>query len=144
MKKQYKEYKTLDKDISEIIIYDQNMFLSPEYEIEFIEDINDLNLMEVKKHIIEKIDNGDFINLLEKLCKNRLMKIIPMLVLDEKEYEIYSLFYKSRETQAEIGKKIGVTRQSISKILKKINTKFDYACQNITIIITNRLCKANG
>ena len=57
MKKQYKEYKTLDKDISEIIIYDQNMFLSPEYEIEFIEDINDLNLMEVKKHIIEKIDN---------------------------------------------------------------------------------------
>ena len=80
MKKQYKEYKTLDKDISEIIIYDQNMIISPEYEIEFIEDINDLNLMEVKKHIIEKIDNGDFIKQLEKLCKNRLMKIIPMLV----------------------------------------------------------------
>ena len=60
------------------------------------------------------------------------MKIIPMLVLDEKEYEIYSLFYKNRETQSEIGKKIGVTRQSISKILKKINGKFDYASQNIT------------
>ena len=132
MKKQYKEYKTLDKDISDLIIYDDNMFLSPENEIEFIEDIDDLNLLELKKYIIEKIDNGDFINLLEELCRNRLMKIIPMLVLDEKEYEIYSLFYKNRETQSEIGKKIGVTRQSISKILKKINGKFDYASQNIT------------
>ena len=132
MKKQYKEYKTLDKDISDLIIYDDNMFLSPENEIEFIEDIDDLNLLELKKYIIEKIDIGDFINLLEKLCRNRLMKIIPMLVLDEKEYEIYSLFYKNRETQSEIGKKIGVTRQSISKILKKINGKFDYASQNIT------------
>ena len=48
------------------------------------------------------------------------------------KYEIYSLFYKNRETQSEIGKKIGVTRQSISKVLKKINGKFDYASQNIT------------
>lgn len=133
MKKQYKEYKTIDKDITDFILYDEKSF-NPLYEneIEFIEDIDELSVSKLKQYIIEKIDEGDFISLLEKLCRNRLLKIIPMLVLDEREYLIYDLFYNNMETQSEIGKKIGVTRQSINKIVKKINTKFDYASKNIT------------
>lgn len=133
MKKQYKEYKTIDKDITDFILCDEKNFnLLYEKEIEFIEDIDELSLSELKQYIIEKINEGDFISLLEKLCRNRLLKIIPMLVLDEREYLIYDLFYNNKETQSEIGKKIGVTRQSINKIVKKINTKFDYAVSNIT------------
>ena len=137
MKKQYKEYKVFDKDISEFILSDENSFTQNFNNIESIEDIYELSIIELKEYISSEIDGGNFIFLLEKLCRNRLMKIIPMLVLDEREYYVYDLFYKDCETQSEIGKKLGVTRQSINKIVKKINTKFDSATKNITNYYVN-------
>ena len=134
MKKQYKEYKVSDKDISEFVLADrQNFHFYENIDIEAIEDIYDLNITDLKKFINEKIEAGTFTDLLEKLCRNRLLKIIPMLVLDEKEFFVYDSFYKNRETQSEIGKKLGVTRQSVNKVVKKINDKFDYAGKNITL-----------
>ena len=134
MKKQYKEYKVFDKDISEFILSEQQNFYShEEIEIETIEDIYDLNIIDLKKFISEKIESGTFTDLLEKLCRNRLLGIIPMLVLDEREFLVYDSFYKNKETQGEIGKKLGVTRQSVNKVVKKINDKFDYAGKNITL-----------
>ena len=134
MKKQYKEYKVFDKDISEFILSEELSFYThEEIEIETIEDIYDLNITDLKKIINEKIEAGSFTDFLEKLCRNRLLKIIPMLVLDEKEFFVYDSFYKNKETQSEIGKKLGVTRQSVNKVVKKINDKFDYAGKNITL-----------
>ena len=134
MKKQYKEYKVFDKDISEFILSEELSFYThEEIEIETIEDIYDLNITDLKKIINEKIEAGSFTDFLEKLCRNRLLKIIPMLVLDEKEFFVYDSFYKNKETQSEIGKKLGVTRQSGNKGGKKINDKFDYAGKNITL-----------
>ena len=134
MKKQYKEYKVFDKDISEFMLSEELSFYThEEIEIETIEDIYDLNITDLKKIINEKIEAGSFTDFLEKLCRNRLLKIIPMLVLDEKEFFIYDSFYKNKETQSEIGKKLGVTRQSVNKVVKKINDKFDYAGKNITL-----------
>ena len=134
MKKQYKEYKVFDKDISEFVLSDELSFYThEEIEIEAIEDIYDLNITDLKKIINEKIEAGSFTDFLEKLCRNRLLKIIPMLVLDEKEFFVYDSFYKNKETQSEIGKKLGVTRQSVNKVVKKINDKFDYAGKNITL-----------
>ena len=134
MKKQYKEYKVFDKDISEFILPDeQNFYSYEEFKIETIEDIDDINIAELKEFLNEKIETGAFIDFLEKLCRNRLLKIIPMLVLDEKEFFVYDSFYKNKETQSEIGKKLGVTRQSVNKVVKKINDKFDYAGKNITL-----------
>ena len=134
MKKQYKEYKVFDKDISEFVLSDELSFYThEEIEIEAIEDIYDLNIIDLKNFINEKIETGAFTDFLEKLCRNRLLKIIPMLVLDEKEFFIYDSFYKNKETQSEIGKKLGVTRQSVNKVVKKINDKFDYAGKNITL-----------
>ena len=132
MKKQYKEYKVFDKDISEFVLSDELSFYThEEIEIEAIEDIYDLNITDLKKIINEKIEAGSFTDFLEKLCRNRLLKIIPMLVLDEKEFFVYDSFYKNKETQSEIGKKLGVTRQSVNKVVKKINVKFDIASENI-------------
>ena len=134
MKKQYKEYKVFDKDISEFILPDeQNFYSYEEFKIETIEDIDDINIADLKEFLNEKIETGAFIDFLEKLCRNRLLKIIPMLVLDEKEFFVYDSFYKNKETQSEIGKKLGVTRQSVNKVVKKINDKFDYAGKNITL-----------
>ena len=134
MKKQYKEYKVFDKDISEFILSEELSFYThEEIEIEAIEDIYDLNITDLKNIINEKIEAGSFTDFLEKLCRNRLLKIIPMLVLDEKEFFVYDSFYKNKETQSEIGKKLGVTRQSVNKVVKKINDKFDYAGKNITL-----------
>ena len=134
MKKQYKEYKVFDKDISEFILPDeQNFYSYEEFKIETIEDIDDLNITVLKEFLNEKIETGAFVDFLEKLCRNRLLKIIPMLVLDEKEFFVYDSFYKNKETQSEIGKKLGVTRQSVNKVVKKINDKFDYAGKNITL-----------
>ena len=134
MKKQYKEYKVFDKDISEFMLSEELSFYThEEIEIEAIEDIYDLNITDLKNIINEKIEAGSFTDFLEKLCRNRLLKIIPMLVLDEKEFFIYDSFYKNKETQSEIGKKLGVTRQSVNKVVKKINDKFDYAGKNITL-----------
>ena len=134
MKKQYKEYKVFDKDISEFILSEELSFYThEEIEIETIEDIYDLNITDLKKIINEKIEAGSFTDFLEKLCRNRLLKIIPMLVLDEKEFFVYDSFYKNKETQSEIGKKLGVTRQSVNKVVKKINDKFDYVGKNITL-----------
>ena len=134
MKKQYKEYKVFDKDISEFMLSEELSFYThEEIEIETIEDIYDLNITDLKKIINEKIEAGSFTDFLEKLCRNRLLKIIPMLVLDEKEFFVYDSFYKNKETQSEIGKKLGVTRQSVNKVVKKINDKFDYAGKNITL-----------
>ena len=134
MKKQYKEYKVFDKDISEFILPDgQNFHSYEEIKIETIEDIDDLNITVLKEFLNEKIETGAFVDFLEKLCRNRLLKIIPMLVLDEKEFFVYDSFYKNKETQSEIGKKLGVTRQSVNKVVKKINDKFDYAGKNITL-----------
>ena len=134
MKTQYKEYKVFDKDISEFTLPDkQNFYPCGEINIETIEDIYDLNITDLKKFISEKIETGTFTDFLEKLCRNRLLKIIPMLVLDEKEFFVYDSFYKNKETQSEIGKKLGVTRQSVNKVVKKINDKFDYAGKNITL-----------
>ncbi|MCP1226174.1 MarR family transcriptional regulator [Sebaldella sp. S0638] len=134
MKKQYKEYKVFDKDISEFVLPDeQNFYSYEEFKIETIEDIDDINIADLKEFLNEKIETGAFIDFLEKLCRNRLLKIIPMLVLDEKEFFVYDSFYKNKETQSEIGKKLGVTRQSVNKVVKKINDKFDYAGKNITL-----------
>ena len=134
MKKQYKEYKVFDKDISEFMLSDgQNFHSYEEIKIETIEDIDDLNITVLKEFLNEKIETGAFVDFLEKLCRNRLLKIIPMLVLDEKEFFVYDSFYKNKETQSEIGKKLGVTRQSVNKVVKKINDKFDYAGKNITL-----------
>ena len=134
MKKQYKEYKVFDKDISEFILPDeQNFYSYEEFKIETIEDIDDINIADLKEFLNEKIETGAFIDFLEKLCRNRLLKIIPMLVLDEKEFFVYDSFYKNKESQSEIGKKLGVTRQSVNKVVKKINDKFDYAGKNITL-----------
>ena len=134
MKKQYKEYKVFDKDISEFMLSEELSFYThEEIEIEAIEDIYDLNITDLKKIINEKIEAGSFTDFLEKLCRNRLLKIIPMLVLDEKEFFVYDSFYKNKETQSEIGKKLGVTRQSVNKVVKKINDKFDYAGKNVTL-----------
>jgi DNA-directed RNA polymerase specialized sigma subunit len=133
MKKQYKEYKTFDKDISEFILYDEKtLYQHEEISIETIEDIYDLSIVDLKEFINEKINEGSFTDFLEKLCRTRLLKIIPMLVLDEKEFFVYDSFYRNKETQSEIGEKLGVTRQSINKVVKKINDKFDYAGKNIT------------
>ena len=132
MKKQYKEYKVIDKDISGFLLYDKKIPHDyGEIEIEAIEDICDLNISDLKKIIYEKIEAGDFVDFIEKLCRNRLLSIIPMLVLDEREFFVYDLFYGNKETQAEIGKKLGITRQSVNKIVKKINAKFDSASGNI-------------
>jgi DNA-directed RNA polymerase specialized sigma subunit len=132
MKKQYKEYKVLDKDISEFYLYDEKkIFNFDETEIETIEDIYDLSVSDLKKWICEKIEDGEFMDFIEKLCRNRLLSIIPILVLDKKEFLVYDLFYKNKETQTEIGKRLGVTRQSINKTVKKINMKFDIASENI-------------
>ena len=132
MKKQYKEYKVIDKDISEFLLYEEKISHGyGEIEIEVIEDICDLNINDLKKIIREKIENGDFIDFIEKLCRNRLLDIIPMLVLDEREFFVYDLFYRNKETQSEIGKKLGITRQAVNKIVKKINAKFDSASGNI-------------
>ena len=107
MKKQYKEYKVFDKDISEFMLSEELSFYThEEIEIETIEDIYDLNITDLKKIINEKIEAGSFTDFLEKLCRNRLLKIIPMLVLDEKEFFVYDSFYKNKETQSEIGKKL--------------------------------------
>ena len=134
MKKQYKEYKVFDKDISEFVLPDeQNFYSYEEFKIETIEDIDDINIADLKEFLNEKIETGAFIDFLEKLCRNRLLKIIPMLVLDEKEFFVYDSFYKNKETQSEIGKKLGVTRQSVNKVVKKINDKFDYAGKNVTL-----------
>ena len=134
MKKQYKEYKVFDKDISEFILYDEKtLYQCEETKIESIEDIYDLNIADLKEYVTEKINDGSFTDFLEKLCRNRLLKIIPMLVLDEKEFFVYDSFYKNKETQTEIGKKLGVTRQSVKKVVNKINDKFDYAGKNITL-----------
>ena len=120
MKKQYKEYKVFDKDISEFMLSEELSFYThEEIEIEAIEDIYDLNITDLKNIINEKIEAGSFTDFLEKLCRNRLLKIIPMLVLDEKEFFVYDSFYKNKETQSEIGKKLGVTRQSVNKVVKK-------------------------
>ena len=124
MKKQYKEYKVFDKDISEFVLPDeQNFYSYEEFKIETIEDIDDINIADLKEFLNEKIETGAFIDIHEKLCRNRLLKIIPMLVLDEKEFFVYDSFYKNKETQSEIGKKLGVTRQSVNKVVKKINDK---------------------
>ena len=132
MKKQYKEYKVLDKDISECYLYDEKkIFNFDETEIETIEDMYDLSVGDLKKCICEKIEDGEFMDFIEKLCRNRLLSIIPILVLDKKEFLVYDLFYKNKETQTEIGKRLGVTRQSINKTVKKINMKFDTASENI-------------
>ena len=132
MKKQYKEYMVLDKDISEFYLYDEKSFYNhDEMEIETIEDLYDLSVSNMKKYICEKIENGEFIDFIEKLCRNRLLRIIPKLVLDKKEFLIYDLFYKKNKTQTEIAKRLGVTRQSINKTIKKINMKFDIASENI-------------
>ncbi len=132
MKKQYKEYMVLDKDIAEFSFYDEkNFYNCDEIIIETIEDMHDLNINDLKKLINEKIEDGNFIDLIEKLCRNRLLSIIPKLVLDKKEFLVYDLFYKKKETQSEIGEKLGVTRQSINKVVKKINVKFDIASENI-------------
>ena len=132
MKKQYKEYKVIDKDISGFLLYEEKISHGyGEIEIEVIEDICDLNINDLKKIIREKIENGDFIDFIEKLCRNRLLDIIPMLVLDEREFFVYDLFYRNKETQSEIGKKLGITRQAVNKIVKKINAKFDSASGNI-------------
>ena len=83
----------------------------------------------------EKIEDGNFIDFIEKLCRNRLLSIVPMLVLDKREFFVYDLFYKEKETQSEIGKKLGITRQSVNKIVKKINMKFENASGNIGITL---------
>ena len=132
MKKQYKEYKVFDKDISEFMLSEELSFYThEEIEIETIEDIYDLNITDLKKIINEKIETGSFTDFLEKLCRNRLLSIVPMLVLDKREFFVYDLFYKEKETQSEIGKKLGITRQSVNKIVKKINMKFENASGNI-------------
>ena len=132
MKKQYKEYKVIDKDLSEFLLYNEKISDSfYDIEIEAIEDICDLKISDLKKIVCEKIEDGNFIDFIEKLCRNRLLSIIPVLVLDKKEFLVYDLFYKDKETQTEIGKKLGVTRQSINKAVKKINAKFDTASENI-------------
>ena len=132
MKKQYKEYKVIDKDISEFLPYDEAIFHNDnEIEIETIEDICDLNIISLKKFMCEKIEEGNFVDFIEKLCRNKLLSIIPMLILDEREFFVYDLFYKNKETQAEIGKKLGVTRQSVNKTVRKINNKFEIASKNI-------------
>ena len=121
-----------DKDISEFYIYDEKAFYNhDETEIETIEDIYDLSVCKLKKYICEEIENGEFVDFIEKLCRNRLLKIIPKLVLDKKEFLIYDLFYKKKKTQVEIARKLEVTRQSINKTIKKINMKFDIASENI-------------
>ena len=132
MKKQYKEYKVIDKDLSGFLLYDEKISDSfYEIEIEAIEDICDLKISDLKKIMCEKIEDGNFIDFIEKLCRNRLLSIVPMLVLDKREFFVYDLFYKERETQSEIGKKLGITRQSVNKIVKKINMKFE----NATILV---------
>ncbi|MDR2879803.1 MAG: MarR family transcriptional regulator [Fusobacteriales bacterium] len=133
MKKQYKEYKVIDKDLSEFLLYDEKISYSfDEIEIEVIEDMWDLKVSDLKKIMCEKIEEGNFVDFIEKLCRNRLMNIVPMLVLDKREFFVYDLFYKKKETQSEIGKKLGITRQSVNKTVKKINTKFENASGNIT------------
>lgn len=136
MKKQYKEYKVIDKDLSEFLLYNEKISDSfYDIEIEAIEDICDLKISDLKKIMCEKIEDGNFIDFIEKLCRNRLLSIVPMLVLDKREFFVYDLFYKEKETQSEIGKKLGITRQSVNKIVKKINMKFENASGNIGITL---------
>ena len=140
MKKQYKEYKVVDIDISEMLLCDEKKFYSFENEVESIEEINELEIKEMKKYILNKIENAEFINFLEKLCRNRLLKIIPYLVLDEKECSIYTLLYREKETQAEIGKQLGITRQAVNKTVKKIDKKFESAAENVRKYYINESC----
>ena len=111
MKKQYKEYKVIDKDLSGFLLYDEKISDSfYDIEIEAIEDICDLKISDLKKIMCEKIEDGNFIDFIERLCRNRLLSIVPMLVLDKREFFVYDLFYKEKETQSEIGKKLGMTQ----------------------------------
>ena len=102
MKKQYKEYKVIDKDLSEFLLYNEKISDSfYDIEIEAIEDICDLKISDLKKIMCEKIEDGNFIDFIEKLCRNRLLSIVPMLVLDKREFFVYDLFYKEKETQSD-------------------------------------------
>ena len=77
MKKQYKEYMVLDKDISEFYLYDEKSFYNhDEIEIETIEDIYDLSVSNVKKYICEKITATFKENGMSQLLKGTFYRVI--------------------------------------------------------------------
>lgn len=128
MKRQYKQYLTIDENIFDFPIAASD----EETKFESIEDLEEVNIKDLKNIITEKIESGAFIEFLEKICRNRLYKIIPMLVLNEDDLKIYDLFYKQRKTQDEIGKEFNVTRQAISRRIQNINKKFECQAKNLT------------
>lgn len=128
MKRQYKQYLTIDENIFDFPIAASD----EETKFESIEDLEEVNIKDLKNIITEKIESGAFIEFLEKICRNRLYEIIPMLVLSEDDLKIYDLFYKQRKTQDEIGKEFNVTRQAISRRIQNINKKFECQAKNLT------------
>ena len=138
---QYKEYLCMDKDIGELIMLkaaNVNLFHKTMISIEDIEEMKIKDFMMELDEIVKKgqiidfmmeldeiVKKGQIIDFLNIIAKSKLKKIIKLLILDADEIVVYNSYYKNHETHEEIGKKFGVTRQSISKKLKKINQKIE-------------------
>jgi RNA polymerase sigma factor (sigma-70 family) len=122
---QYKEYKVLDKDIGELImlkIAGEDLFPSS---MCTVEDIEEMKIKDFMFELEEILKTGRIIDFINTLSRNKLKGIIKKLILDREEIQIYDFYYKEKCTQQEIGKMLGITRQSVSKRLKKIDKRIE-------------------
>lgn len=122
---QYKEYKVLDKDIGELImlkIAGEDIFPKS---ISTVEDIEEMKIKDFMWELDEILKSGKIIDFINTLSRNKLKSIIKKLILNKEELQIYELHHKKGYTQSEIGKMLGVTRQSVNKKVKKMNEKME-------------------
>ena len=125
MRIQYKEYKVLDKDIGELIMLKaagEDMFPKS---VSTVEDIEEMKIKDFMFELDEILKSGKIIDFINTLSRNKLKSIIKKLILTREELQVYNFHYKKGHTQADIGKMLGMTRQSVNKKVKKINEKLE-------------------
>ena len=125
MRIQYKEYKVLDKDIGELIMLKaagEDMFPKS---VSTVEDIEEMKIKDFMFELDEILKSGKIIDFINTLSRNKLKSIIKKLILTREELQVYNFHYKKGYTQADIGKMLGMTRQSVNKKVKKINEKLE-------------------
>ena len=120
---QYKEYKVLDIDIGELLMLE--IAKEDQFSIVTIEDIEEMKIKDFMWELDEILKSGKIIDFINTLSRNKLKRIIRKLIFTREELQIYDFHYKKGYTQAEVGKMLGVARQSINKKVKKMNEKME-------------------
>ena len=89
------------------------------------EDIEEMKIKDFMWELDEILKSGKIIDFINTLSRNKLKRIIRKLIFTREELQIYDFHYKKGYTQAEVGKMLGVARQSINKKVKKMNEKME-------------------